>query len=276
MICGDFMQKIADDAYTHKVVICGDTAEFYEYQFPIPFNRPRDTDIKKGNRNGDVKRLDNLFRARQSVRRIIWCNVTPYSKFLTLTTEDTILDVKKFKRMLQTFFQQMKRYGYPLKYLYVLERQLERGLKEGNVGSLHAHIVVFNNEKIPLDILNKAWHYGRSELKVINGLRFDNNEPVRDIGAYICKYITKESEMEFGSRCYNCSVGLKRPKEVRIHGYKMEDSFYVPSERQQLYDTAKELLDIKYSRDGSYEFTAGDGSIISNTYKVYTGIIKNK
>lgn len=270
------MQKIADDAYTHKVVICGNTAEFYEYQFPIPFNKIRDSDIKRGKRKGNVKRIDNLFRARQNVRRIILCNVTPNSKFLTLTTKDTILDVVEFKNMLKNFFRQMKRYGYPLNYLYVLERQLERGLKEGNEGSLHAHIIVFNDEKIPLEILNKAWHYGRSEIKVVNGLRVENNERVRDIGAYICKYITKESELEFGSRCYNCSIGLKRPEEVRIHGYKMEDSFYVPSERQELYNAAKELLEIKYSRDGSYEFVAGDGSIISNTYKVYTGVIKNK
>lgn len=267
------MNKLAQDAYTHKVVICGDTVEFYEYNFPIPFGNTRDT-AERVERTGDTKRLDNLFRARQKVRQIIWCNITPHSKFLTLTTKDTILDVDDFRDMLKNFFRQMKRYGYPLKYLYVLERQLERGVKEGNIGSLHAHIVVFNDEKIPLDILNKAWKHGYTDIKVIDGLRVENNERVRDIGAYICKYITKESELEFGSRCYNCSVGLKRPEEVRIHGYKMDDSFYVPGDRQELYDTAKELLDIKYTREGSYEFPSGDGSIISNTYKVFTGVIK--
>ena len=66
----------------------------------------------------------------------------------------------------------------------------------------------------------------------------------------------------------------KRMEEARkaSQGYKVGTNTALA---QMLgLDTAKELLDLKYSRDGSYQFTASDGSIISNTYKIYTGVIK--
>ena len=121
----------------------------------------------------------------------------------------------------------MKLQGYELRYLMVYERQLKRGEKEGNKGSLHAHLVVFNEEKIPLKVIKKAWSYGRTELKILNSLRYDKTEngyvkgeKVRDIGAYVCKYITKEAALEFGSWTYRCSRGLnnyvQRPFEFNV------------------------------------------------------------
>lgn len=162
------------------------------------------------------KRSDNLARARQSVRRIIWCNITPHTKFLTLTCSDTCLELKAFQRKLQTFFQAMTRKNYKLSYLYVLERQLERGKKEGNAGSWHAHIVVFNDEKIPLDVLNSCWKHGYTDIKILNGLRCRDSEKIKDVGAYVCKYITKDTALELGAKCFRCSKGLKRPLEVNL------------------------------------------------------------
>lgn len=162
------------------------------------------------------KREDNLARSRQSARRIIWCNLTPYTKFLTLTCKNTCLDLKPFQRKLQTFFQAMTRKGYKLSYLYVLERQLKRGKKEGNAGSWHAHVVVFNNEKIPLKVLKSCWKHGRTEIKILNGLRCRDSEKIKDVGAYVCKYITKDTALELGSKCFRCSKGLKRPLEVDL------------------------------------------------------------
>ncbi len=198
------MKKIAQNYVTEKCVISGNKIEFYRYSIPYKIDFEKRTSVVDlSSFIEKEKRIDNLSRARQSVRRLIWCNLTPHTKFLTLTTKENISDRKVFKRMFTTFLQQMKRYGYPLKYLYVLEYQKR--------GALHAHLVVFNDEKIPLKILKKAWHYGRSDIKMLNGLKYGSNEKVNDVGAYVCKYITKDTVENLGEHCYECSQGLNRP-----------------------------------------------------------------
>lgn len=208
------MEKFAKTFVTEKCVISGRYIEFYKYQLPIQCDYERRhnvTKLKVPDNEEYVRRDDSLSRSRQIVRRIIWCNVTPHTKFLTLTVKDNITDVKEFRRMFTTFLQAMKRNGYDLRYLYVLERQKR--------GAIHAHCVIFNDEKIPLKILKKCWHYGRSEIKILNGLKYKTDEKIVDVGAYVCKYITKESVSEWGSRTYNCSKGLKRSYDISLKQY---------------------------------------------------------
>lgn len=195
---------------TKKYVVSGNKVETLKYSVPIRCDFEREYTPEKGTGKDDGKREDNLNRAKKNVRRIIWANKGPYTKFLTLTCADTCLDKKVFMRRFTTFKQAMKRNGYELKYLYVLERQKERGKKEGNEGSIHAHLVVFNDEIIPLDVLKKCWKWGGTNIHVLNELREENGEKVKDIGCYVSKYITKEAEHEWGSRCFNCSIGLPR------------------------------------------------------------------
>lgn len=205
------MEKLAKTFVTEKCVISGQFIEFYKYQLPIKCDYARKHSVFKLKVPEDEKfekREDNLSRARQTVRRIIWCNVTPHTKFMTLTVKENITDVKEFRRMFTTFLQAMKRNGFDLDYLCVLERQKR--------GAIHAHCVVFNDEKIPLKILKKCWHYGRSEIKILNGLKYKTDEKIVDVGAYVCKYITKEAISEWGSRSYNCSKGLKRPIDISL------------------------------------------------------------
>lgn len=205
------MEKLAKSFVTEKCVISGNKIEFYKYQLPIQCDYTRRHNIFKLKVPDEEKfqrRDDSLTRSRQTVRRIIWCNLTPHTKFLTLTVKENITDVKEFRRMFTTFLQAMKRNGFDLDYLYVLERQKR--------GAIHAHCVIFNDEKIPLKILKKCWHYGRSEIKILNGLKYKSDERIADVGAYVCKYITKESVTEWGSRTYNCSKGLKRPIDISL------------------------------------------------------------
>lgn len=213
------MQISCNRYILQKVVISGNHVEFYKYRMPVLCEFEKKQNLLKvpsSEQGTGEKRADNLARARQSVRRLIWCNLTPHTKFLTLTCSNTCLDLKAFQRKLQTFFQGMTRKGYKLIYLYVLERQLERGEKEGNAGSWHAHIVVFNDEKIPLDVLNSCWKHGYTDIKILNGLRCRDSEKIKDVGAYVCKYITKDTALELGSKCFRCSKGLKRPLEVNL------------------------------------------------------------
>lgn len=228
-------QKYCNTYVTDKVVISGDKLEKYSYSVPIMCDYEREHTPKRDSANAENgKREDNLSRARQAVRRIIWQNKTPHTKFLTLTCADICLDKTVFTKRLHAFFKSMSRQGYDLRYLYVLERQLERGRKEGNAGTIHAHIVVFNDEKIPLKVLKKAWKHGRTEIHILNELRYrkaqdgyKRGEKVNDVGAYVSKYITKEAELEWGARCFNCSVGLDRPTEFSLKAYGAPDIGYL-------------------------------------------------
>ena len=142
-----------------KVIISGDVIEIWKYENPIYsdiINRssgfPEDIvtdDVVEG-----VKCSSSLRRARFKIRQYIWSNLTPYTKLITLTYAETCLDVDKVLYDIKQFFKKLKRkMNYDPKYIWVLEHQVERGLKEGNAGSLHPHIVLFNVEKISLDIL---------------------------------------------------------------------------------------------------------------------------
>lgn len=220
--------KFTDEYLTDKLTISGHKIEYVSYSSPYRINYKREYDIIKNKENNNSKREDNLARARKKVRQIIWSNLTPKTKFLTLTTKDTCLDVKEFRRHFTTFLQAMNRKGFDLRYLYVLERQKERGIKENNLGSIHAHCVIFNEEYIPLDILNKCWSYGNTDIKILNGLRQKDSEKINDVASYVCKYITKDSVAEWGQRTFNTSKNLYRPVEFNITAFY--DGFsYVPS-----------------------------------------------
>lgn len=220
----NYLQK----AFDKKYVFCGDYCYLKEYTKPFLVGVKREYEISKDNESSNPKRYDNLKRCRDNVAAIVYSNLTDYTKFLTLTTKETILDVPTFQRKLQTFIQQLRRNDIDLKYIYVYERQLKRGKKEGNAGALHVHMVIFNEEYIPMDLLKKCWKHGRVELKILNGLRCKNNkvsqELIRNPASYICKYITKESVAEFNEKVYRCSKNIKRPVEINNEIYINKDS----------------------------------------------------
>lgn len=194
---------------------------------PYVLGEPKEHNFRNFDNPDRSKRIDNLKRARDRVAAIVYSNLTPHTKFLTLTTKECILDVSVFQRKLQTFLQSMKRNGYDLNYLYVYERQKKRGLKEGNIGALHVHMIIFNDEKIDLNILKKCWHYGNIDIHMLDGLRKNGNasELIRNPAAYVCKYITKESVAEWNEKTFRTSKGLKKPIEINSKGYLTENSF---------------------------------------------------
>lgn len=213
------MGGFAYDAFDKKFIFCGDYLILKEYSVPYVLGQKKSDKCIKGfsddNSANNPKRIDNLKRARDTVASYVYTNLTPYTKFLTLTTKDTILDVPVFQRKLQTFLQAMKRKGYDLNYLYVYERQTERGKKEGNRGCLHVHMIIFNDEYIDMKVLKKCWSHGRVELKILNGLRCKNDkvsqELIKNPASYVCKYITKESVAEWNEKVFRTSKGLKKP-----------------------------------------------------------------
>lgn len=246
-----------------RVVISGDVVEVYQYSTPIRCGYERQYEIV--HRDREVvddelsKRNDNLFRARQNVRRLIWANMGKYSKFITLTYSHTVLDVLQVQKDLHAFTQYLRRKGYTMNYVYVLEHQKERGVREGNDGCLHVHMLVFNDVKLQLSLLNKAWPHGYTDISSIR--------KVKDLGAYLCKYITKENSAEFGRHVYGCSRGLKRSAEECFYSEGYSDTTY-----NGLHpDNVMAALDVCYSSKVRYDFLGKDGTLIHQTVTYYQG-----
>lgn len=213
-----------------KVIVSGDRVEVYDYKNPVPVGFKRDYEIKRRVENENEvfeKRKGNLYRARKNVREIIWSNQTKYTKFVTLTYAETVLDVKKVRRDITTFVQAMRRLNYDMKYLYVLENQKERGLKENNEGCIHVHMLLFFDKFITIEDLNRCWKHGETCIEVISD--------IRNLGAYVCKYITKDNFADWGKQSYGCSNGLKRPETERFYtdGYSDTDINFQPEEVKQ-------------------------------------------
>lgn len=73
--------------------------------------------------------------------------------------------------------------------------------KEGNAGSLHSHCILFDDEYIPFDAINKAWGKGNTDIHKLND--------INNVGAYVSKYLTKETYSEFSRHSYHISRVLQ-------------------------------------------------------------------
>lgn len=189
--------------YLCKVITAGNKQQFYNYTKP----QYRDYDIIRENyeksKEGQ-KRQDNLQRTRNKMVLLIDSNVTKYTKFITLTFAKTTLDATESDKAFKHFQKSFKRqFGYALKYVRIMERQLERGIKEGNIGSIHYHMVVFNESKIPYKELKAIWkQYGSIDIRLI--------DDVSNVGRYMAKYLTKYSGM-LNKKGYTSSKNLMHP-----------------------------------------------------------------
>lgn len=252
-----------------KIVQSGDVVESYIYSNAIKVGQERQYDIVRrtesniDNSEEEVKRRDNLLRARQQVRRLCWCNQGKHTKFITLTFKDTELDRSRVLRRYTTFVQAMRRKGIDMKYLYVLEHQKERGEKEGNEGSWHIHVLLFFDDYIPMDILKQCWPHGWVWINAI--------DDVRNLGAYVCKYITKENSAEFGSRCFGTSQGLKRPEEERFYTEGFSDTMVGVFPKKILQG-----LEVGYHDTISHDFLDDQGVAHSQKVAYYQGTWKDE
>lgn len=250
-----------------KVVVSGDTVEIIEYSAPVPCCFERETKIERKEENTEEiqKREDNLYRARKNVRHIIWCNQTKYTKFVTLTYSETVLEVEKVHRDITTFVQSMRRKGYDMKYLYVLENQKARGEKEGNDGCLHVHMLIFLDKFIKLEDLNTAWKHGTTDIKV--------TDDITNLGAYVCKYITKDNIAKYGKKTFSCSKGLKRPTEERFYTVGCSDNHLGEIKP----DDVLKAIDVKYRATKRYDYISPtDGSGQCQTVRYIQGKWKDK
>jgi hypothetical protein len=195
-------------SYDKKAIIAGNQIEIYEYEQEVLYGYK---DIKKGskgrqavasNENKEINREKVFKRARTNLRRLINCNVESDSKFLTLTFKDNITDLDFANKEFKKFIMRLNyHFNIKIKYSCVVEFQKR--------GAIHYHCILYNlNGKVDLNKLSDIWGNGFIKLNKIKG--------VDNVGAYICKYMTKTDDKRLeGRKMYFNSRNLNKPTEIK-------------------------------------------------------------
>lgn len=154
-----------------------------------------------------VRSKSSIVRARRSVRELIDCNYTKFTKFVTFTFKENVTDMKEARKAFKDFMRSFKmKFGMPFKSVRVTELQQR--------GAIHFHCVLFIEKYLPFKELKALWgKYGSLDIKAIKC----GSEAVTK---YVCKYITMDfvgQKYNPGDRLYTCTQNLIRPTIERIH-----------------------------------------------------------
>lgn len=225
MIIGTLNEKRGDKLGCKKieyvgkrVIVSGNIVEVFIYQRPYvrgyglneaeKASRAHKFDFD-GGPDGD-SRERALNRARTNLRRLVNANYGQYgseftAKFVTLTFGPNITDLKmanyeytKFvKRLNYRMFDTKKA---NLRYTAVVHFQKR--------GAVHYHVIFYNLPYLKAKELESLWGNGFVKINKI--------DHVDNVGAYVCKYMTKEADDERlrGNKCYFSSRSLFRPNEI--------------------------------------------------------------
>lgn len=194
-----------------RVVVSGDILEFYEYERGYL----KGAESKGGRHNKAISdekkeknKADVSYRARRTVRRLINANIGQYgrdvtAKFVTLTFREHITDLKSANYEFTKF---MKRLNYEIfntkkakiKYIVVPEYTKK--------GRIHYHVIFFNIPFIKSNLVADIWGHGFIKINKI--------DKVDNVGAYVCKYMTKDNDKIEGMKSYVPSRGLLQPIEI--------------------------------------------------------------
>lgn len=193
-------------SYDKKVVLSGNVIEVYEYEKSVICGYSDNRKIgRRGQASEDEKEKNRdkvLSRARRDLRRLINSNMQKYSKFLTLTFKDNVCDLDYSNYEFNKFIKRLNyHYGIKVKYSCVIEFQKR--------GAIHYHVVLYNlTRKLDIDDFTSLWGHGFIKINSI-----DN---VDNVGAYVCKYMTKtDDDRLLGRKMYFNSRGLNKPLEIK-------------------------------------------------------------
>lgn len=208
-------------SYSKKVIACGDIIEVYEYALPILEDFDNSKSKGKGRRctADEAEQIKNrelvLHRARRDLRRLINSNINMYgvgSKFVTLTFREHVTTFEQANYEWKKFRQRLE--DYLEKYIrYVVVPEFTK------IGRIHYHVVFFDIPYIQNKKLQDIWGQGYVKINAI--------ENVDNVGAYVCKYMTKGEESEEkeqnsiendrlkGKKCYFSSRRLYKPVEIK-------------------------------------------------------------
>lgn len=190
-------------SYKNKTITAGEHIRRIDVSTPILYDFTNSKQKFSKATEGEKKDY-SMRRTQDDLVMTIDANVNHWSKFITLTFANAVLnrdEGMRFFNAFQKFF--LREFGMPLRYVGVTERQRQRGISEGNEGSWHFHLVVFNNQKLDFERLKKTWPYGSVDIK-----RIDKTE---NLGKYLGKYLSKSNENGLNKKSVFKSSGLKKP-----------------------------------------------------------------
>ena len=133
-------------AFDKKVIISGDSIEYYEYKKPIVRGYRRRArkkrERKEGTEQEQLKKMQSsVNRTRTAIRRLVQTN-PQLTKFLTLTC--TMTDLRQANKEFNLFTQRMKDRFSEFQYLAVIEFQKDidfHGNAKPDGGAVHYHVL---------------------------------------------------------------------------------------------------------------------------------------
>jgi hypothetical protein len=195
----------------NKTVISGKYVEISSYSRPVgyDFTVPAGVIERRRHKKALVRRADNVQRAKKRVLRLTMANELRHAPvFITMTYRNTMLDRSVAVRDVSRFVRCL-RSSFPLaKYIYTLERQKTRGEREGNAGTWHVHMLIFNVPFISYKVYNRWWNSGNTKIMKTND--------ALHCGFYLGKYIGKDiDDLAGNKRAYSAAHGLEKPQAFR-------------------------------------------------------------
>ena len=191
--------------YKTKVQTTDSLIKYWVYSKPITYDYESKRQNYQKAKEG-LKRQDSLNRSRSKMIDLIDANVNYYSKFITLTLNDSYksVDRNQLIEMFKTFKKYFKRkFKKSISYVGVIEKQFKRQKKYNlDKAPLHIHLIVFITQKLDFKTLKKCWPYGSIDIKKV-----DDNA---NLSIYIAKYLTKEN-VKLNKKAFISSRNLQKP-----------------------------------------------------------------
>lgn len=222
------------EAKRFKVIQSGNLLEVFEYELPIILDNGKelgqqDQETKEWNEflqyfgleaDTNVKeytRRTRFNRIRNNIRRLVHINFTNNSVFLTLTFKENIMSVETGNARFSLFIKRLtyfldKKRGNKFKYLAVVQFQDGKRKKDRQGrGVVHYHLLM--NRRVNFRVISELWGQGFVWL--------ENIRNVKQMGAYICKYIVTPTDDRLDNKkAYWCSRNIKRPIQVYLDNIK--------------------------------------------------------
>lgn len=167
--------------------------------------------------------LNNLYKARNTLKKLAQANFSRGAKFVTLTfTDQSDFDIKSIpdcNKKYQAFIRRLSRQMGVFKYITVIEYQKR--------GAVHYHILC-NLPYIKKVELGNIWSHGFVQINRVS----DDGHIVR----YISKYMMKNADdPRFSNlRRYHCSTKLDRPVKL---SYRLAHHYWEQVLREKLKPT---------------------------------------
>ena len=192
--------------YKHKVINLGHVIKYYYYTDPVwtGFESSGGRMKNKDEKSKKENRLKVTGRIRNKIINQSLANFTSEDKFITLTFNTDVKDIKSANVEFKKFIQRM-RYKINKNFSYIAVIQF---MKNGRV---HYHMMS-DMGFIKKSVLNEIW--GNGYIKINRMDKQNNGKGVDNVGAYLVKYMNKDTQDKrlLGNKAYLISRNIKKPE----------------------------------------------------------------